>query len=215
MGQRGLFDPDPTVMRVLLQEDSNLVRFWESYLPLAEANMLFESLMHDAPLEQETVVVGGKSMLTRRRSCAFGTPGLVYRYVGATRKAHPWPPYMDTILPRVRADARCDFDFALCGLYPDGEQGLGWHGDDETDLEPGAPIGSLSVGAERDFQIRRVVDRSMGVVPKVTEIALAHGSFLTMEGPRFQRDYEHCVPKRLKVRDVRINLTFRRMRVKR
>ena len=42
----------------------------------------------------------------------------------------------------------------LLNLYHDGGEGIGWHSDDERSLAPGAPILSMSFGAERKFSFR-------------------------------------------------------------
>lgn len=103
---------------------------------------------------------------------------------------------------------RCDvrFNFALVTLYPNGVASLGYHSDDEPDLVPGAPIASLSLGATRAFSVRR-----KGGSQTMFTVDLEHGSLLRMTGAT-QRHYQHCVPKRLRVTDPRINITFRCVR---
>jgi alkylated DNA repair dioxygenase AlkB len=62
-------------------------------------------------------------------------------------------------------------------------------------------IASISLGAERKFQVR--------LKPKgeIHNIWLSHGSLLLMQ-PGFQQEWLHQLPK-AKTSDVRINLTFR------
>lgn len=206
--QRGLFDARPETEQVLLNDSGCRVRYWEAFLQPTEAQSLFDALLREAPLETETVTVRGQTYVMRRKSCAFGDQNVrEYRYAGVVLVPHPWPAALLPIVDRLTALLGCRFSFALCSLYPDGAVGLGWHSDDEQDLEPGTPIASLSLGAARDFQVRPV-----GRGQTLLTQALAHGSLLTMEGASFQQDYQHSVPKRLRCLLPRINLTFRRMR---
>jgi len=86
--------------------------------------------------------------------------------------------------------------------YRDGEDYLNWHADDEKELSVNPIIGSVNFGATRDFVIRKN-DKLI----KIT-IPLNHGTLLIMKG-ELQHYWKHSVPKRKKVKDMRINLTFR------
>lgn len=110
------------------------------------------------------------------------------------------------LLERVRRAAGARFNFALCNEYADGGVGLGWHADDEDDLVLDAPIASLSLGATRDFALRRGrAGRACATV------SLEAGSLLIMGGAT-QRHYQHRVPERARCAQKRINLTFRCVR---
>jgi len=119
----------------------------------------------------ESFASGGACSRTRiqifgqRRPFCPGSPAgwrpqilvLLYTYSGEQQIAQPW-------IPRVHADLRCAANaFAGCAwgdfncgadsnLYRDGDDTDGWHADDEPELDPGAPIASLSLGATRSFR---------------------------------------------------------------
>lgn len=144
-----------------------------------------------------------------RESVAFGTPGLTYRYADLERTALDWPFWLVPLLAQVERAALKPwqaFNFVLVNRYPSGKAGLGWHADDEPELDPEAPIASLSLGADRDFDFR-LGNRG----PRVARVTLEHGSLLLMRGET-QRHYQHQLPKRAKCEGERINLTFRRLR---
>ena len=63
-------------------------------------------------------------------------------------------------------------------------------------------IGSVNFGEERDFMLR-LNDKSTKI-----SIPLKHGTFLLMSG-ELQHYWQHSVPKRLKIKGSRFNLTFR------
>jgi len=83
-------------------------------------------------------------------------------------------------------------------------KGLGWHSDDESELGEHAAIASVSLGAERRFDLRH-----KGTKEKIS-LFLEHGSLLLMRGTT-QEHWQHQAPKSLKVAGPRINLTFRKM----
>ena len=91
----------------------------------------------------------------------------------------------------------------LLNLYRDGQDSILWHSDDEAELGHAPTIASVSLGATRDFVMRRKDDHTV----KET-VALTHGSLVVMRGDS-QSAWQHAVPKRARVTEPRINLTFR------
>jgi 2OG-Fe(II) oxygenase superfamily len=87
-----------------------------------------------------------------------------------------------------------------------------WHSDDETDLGPAPRIASLSLGATRDFQLRRH-DARMSRISPVT-LPLRSGSLLVMADPTNEL-WQHQLPRRGGQHPerigLRLNLTWRRV----
>jgi alkylated DNA repair dioxygenase AlkB len=95
-------------------------------------------------------------------------------------------------------------NFCLVNFYTaDGT--LGWHSDDESDLEPDANIISLSYSTHpRHFEFRVKTDHK-----HKWRLELESGSALVMNGA-CQQLLQHCVPKQALPADFRrVNLTFR------
>ena len=105
---------------------------------------------------------------------------------------------------KVENYSEIKFNSVLLNEYPDGEVGMGWHSDDEKELGTDPIIASLSFGANRDFIFKHKTDRSIENV----KLHLKSGSLLLMLGST-QHYWKHSLPKRLKVKEPRINLTFR------
>ena len=82
---------------------------------------------------------------------------------------------------------------------------MGWHSDDEKDLEENSAIASLSLGAERKFAFRHKESK------ETVALLLEQGSLLMMKDTT-QTHWHHQLPKTKKVTEPRVNLTFRRMR---
>lgn len=76
--------------------------------------------------------------------------------------------------------------------------------DDERDLVPLAAIASVSFGATRRFDLRHFDGEKLS-------INLEDGSVLIMAG-ELQQYWKHQVPIQRKIKEPRINLTFRVMR---
>jgi alkylated DNA repair dioxygenase AlkB len=90
----------------------------------------------------------------------------------------------------------------LLNLYRHGQDSMGWHADDESEM--GNIIGSVSLGQTRKFRIRHNTSR------RTQDFLLGHGSLLIMAG-RMQQYWQHEVPKTKKPVDPRINLTYRKI----
>ena len=101
------------------------------------------------------------------------------------------------------------YDYVLVHIYPDGNAGINWHNDSEA---LNSSIASLSLGATRKFRLKKI-GRKEGWD---TEIHLHDGDLIWMHGPdpstgrlSCQNIYYHTVPVEKKVKEPRINLTFR------
>lgn len=145
-----------------------------------------------------------------------GDPGASYTYSGLTLEPAPWSGAVAAIRDLVWeaiegaapafAAGREPFNGVLCNRYRDGSDSMGWHSDDEGELGPEPLIASVSLGAARPFQLRRKDDKSIK-----HEVLLENGSLLLMAGGT-QRHWQHQLPKRKRVGDERVNLTFRWVR---
>lgn len=90
----------------------------------------------------------------------------------------------------------------LANLYRDGKDSNGWHADDEKELGKNPLIASLSLGAQRRFDLRH------NLTKEKISLELESGSLLLMGGA-MQHFWKHQIAKSTKVSGPRINLTFR------
>jgi alkylated DNA repair dioxygenase AlkB len=174
----------------------------------AEADPWLRTLLEEVPWKQEHVTVFGRRHPMPRLTCWMADPGCGYRYAGLENTIEPWTPLTAAIRRRVAAAADRPFHSLLLNLYRDGRDAMGWHADDEAELDPEAPIASLSLGASRTLRFR---PRQRGTAP-TQAVELGHGDLLLMEPPT-QRQWQHGLPRRRKVDAPRVNLTFRAVRV--
>lgn len=183
-------EPDWSLHEGWLKPD--LSRRWQTRL---EQQLLWE---------QPVVQVYGKRHPVPRMTVFLASEGIQYRYSGAIHTGCGWPEWFKPLLDQVNEACKTDFNGCLLNLYRHGDDRMGWHADDEPEIDQGAPIASLSLGATRDFQLRH---RSTSHI-KIS-LPLADGDLLVMY-PGCQSRWMHSVPQRRKVQSTRINLTFRR-----
>jgi alkylated DNA repair dioxygenase AlkB len=91
---------------------------------------------------------------------------------------------------------------------------MGWHADDEPELEADHPIASLSLGACRTLRFRPRPPRRgqpAGSASERFDLSLGDGDLLLMQAPT-QCYWQHALPPRLRLQQERFNLTFRRIR---
>ncbi|MBV0934242.1 alpha-ketoglutarate-dependent dioxygenase AlkB family protein [Marinobacterium weihaiense] len=188
----------------LLDRDGEAV-YLGPVLSRPQADAALAQLLREIDWQADEVIMFGRRRLTRRKTAWHGEVALAYTYAGVTRRARPWTPLLRRLKAEVEAHAGCRFNACLLNLYHDGSEGMSWHRDNEPDLEPGAAIASLSLGAERPFMFRhRETDARV-------EVLLEHGSLLVMKGAT-QTFWQHALPVRKRIEGVRVNLTFRCMR---
>jgi alkylated DNA repair dioxygenase AlkB len=117
-----------------------------------------------------------------------------------------WTPLLMELKLQVEQKCGLTFNACLLNFYHTGEEGMGWHSDNEKSLEEPIHIASLSFGAERRFDMKhqKTGDKK--------SVMLENGSLLLMKHP-MQHYWKHALPKTKKVKEPRINLTFRLMKL--
>lgn len=168
--------------------------------------------MHHIPWQQPEVKVHGRIHPVPRLTCWVGDPGVRYRYSALVHHPHPWSGGTATLRHLLSLHLGCSFNSLLLNRYRDGNDRMGWHADDEPELEAEAPIASLSLGASRCLRFRPRPGREEAGTAAPFSLDLHEGDLLVMDPPT-QRYWHHCLPARRRIRHERLNLTFRRIRV--
>ncbi|XP_003382435.1 PREDICTED: DNA oxidative demethylase ALKBH2-like [Amphimedon queenslandica] len=193
------------------------VLYYPSFMSLGDSKTVLKQLEETlAPYFDQSpniVKIGGKTIPIPRQQTAFGDKGLKYSFSGISLNSNAWIPIISSLKSAVEWASGDKFNFVLVNRYKNGDDHIGEHRDDERELDPLGMIASLSFGAERDFVFRHSQSRGKNAKRKdisPVKINLLSGSLLLMRSPT-NREWYHSLPVRKGVRDVRINLTFRRM----
>jgi len=153
------------------------------------------------PWQQNRITVYGKTYDEPRLTAWFGP---AYRYSSIDWPAAQIPVELQALNDHLTRLLGCRvFDAVLCNLYRDGQDAMGWHRDNEPEIDP-TVIASVSFGVSRDFKVRHRATKEGWAV------SLGHGDLLAME--HLQNDFDHALPRRARVDSPRLNLTFRHFR---
>ncbi len=190
---------------VLIIDRDGLVIYQPNFLEATEVISLQSKLIESTPWESETYSFYGKTLTTKRKSALYGDNGVLYKYSGVTKKGVFWTKELYEIKQQVEHLTSETFNSCLLNLYPTGQEGMGWHKDNEPELGANPTVVSISLGAERNFKIKhdsKKLERS---------ILLESGSALIMKN-EFQHFWKHSLPKTKKQISTRLNLTFRNIK---
>ena len=194
-----LFQSDPIFLNL---PDAEIIYF-PNFLSKEKADSLFYELLENTPWQQDEITVYGKKHLQPRLTALYGNEGKPYSYSNIIMQPHFWTSPLQKIKSLVESVSETKFTTVLLNYYRDGNDGNGWHADNEKELGINPVIASLSLGAERNFQLKHNLDTS-----QKKNIILENGSLLLMKGTT-QHFWKHQVPKTAKPISSRINLTFR------
>jgi len=175
------------------------------WLAAPDAEILRLQLIDQVDWEVHRIRLFGREVDSPRLSSWIGDAQAHYRYSGADFVPRPWPPALQPLRQRLRAELGANFNSVLVNRYRDGRDAMGWHSDDEPELGPAPLIASLSLGAPRRFVFKHRNDAALK-----RELLLGHGDLLLMAG-QTQRHYRHALPSTARPMGERINLTFRRI----
>jgi len=183
-----------------------IVNYFGPILNQDQADHYYEQLSNTIPWERDVIHMFGKRIVTKRKVAWYGDRPFEYTYSKSTKKALPWTPELLELKNLTEKLTGETYNSCLLNLYHSGEEGMGWHSDDEKELKPNGAIASLSFGAERKFAFKhRETKEKIG-------LTLDHGSLLVMKGS-IQNHWLHRLPPTKKVDVPRINLTFRTIKI--
>lgn len=186
---------------------------------LSEDRALYQQLLAELPWQSDQVTLFGKTHITTRKIVWMGdTSGgsgqaLTYTYSGHTRPIQPWHSsvfHVKQLIERrlLELGIAAQFNSCLLNYYPSGEDGMGYHADDEPELGHQPIIASLSLGATRKFVFKHKAHNKK--TQDKVELYLESGQLLVMRGDT-QQYWKHSITKTKKVDEGRISLTFRHM----
>ena len=162
----------------------------------------FQMLLANVDWRNDEAIIFGKKIITKRKIAWYGDKAFQYTYSKITKLALPWTSELLQIKFFTEERTGETFNSCLLNLYHNGEEGMAWHSDGETDLKKNGTIASLSFGAERKFAFKHKQSKEK------VELVLEHGSLLMMKGCT-QDHWLHRLPPTKQISKARVNLTFR------
>ena len=187
----------------LLHKDGT-AHYYGKILPYREANRYFDLLLQNIQWKNDEANILGKHIVTKRKVAWYGNSDYSYAYSNTTKQALAWTRELSVLKRLVEEITGESFNSCLLNLYHNGNEGLGWHSDDEKSIGKYTPIASLSFGAERKFSFKHKQTK------QTVSLVLGHGSLLVMKDAT-QTNWLHSLPKSNRITQARINLTFRMM----
>ena len=188
----------------ILNKDGT-VNYYGKILSSEEANQYFDLLMQNILWEKDEVIIFGKHITTKRKVAWYGDSEYLYTYSNTIKQALVWTKELSELKQIVEELAGIKFNSCLLNLYHNGNEGMGWHSDDEKPLGKNNTIASLSFGAERKFSFKHKQTK------QTVSLVLEHGSLLIMKDAT-QTNWLHSLSKSKNIIQSRINLTFRTIR---
>lgn len=178
------------------------VNYHGQILEKEQADFYLKKLLETIEWRNDEAIIFGKKIITKRKVAWYGDKPFEYTYSNTSKYALPWTKELLELKILVEKETSETFNSCLLNLYHNGNEGMAWHSDGETDLKKDGAIGSLSFGAERKFAFKHKQAKEK------VEIILQHGSLLVMKDTT-QKNWLHRLPPTKKVTTFRVNLTFR------
>ena len=180
------------------------LRLWRNVDLGEDHERLRDRLIGECAWRQQEITLFGKTHAQPRLSAWYGDLG--YRYSGIRHQPAAWTETLQTLRERVQALSGQEFNSVLLNYYRNGNDRMGMHSDDETELGERPVIASLSLGEPRCFLLRHRSRNDLDTI----KLPLPGGSLLLMQGET-QRHWRHGINSERRCRGARINLTFRRI----
>jgi len=187
----------------LLPRDGN-VTYHPNFLKPEEADSSLQLILKTQEWQPDVVKMFGKEITTGRKVIWYGDPNCTYTYSGKLKTPTPWHALVLQLKTITELHTNHLYNSCLANLYHNGDEGMGWHSDNEKELGKEPNISVISLGAERKFKFKHRQTK------EVVDLTLEHGSLLTMSGST-QQHWLHTLPKTKKIHEPRVSLTYRKI----
>ena len=108
-----------------------IVNYYGKILSSVVANQYFDLLMQNIHWEKDQVIIFDKNITTKRKVAWYGDSEYLYTYSSTTKWALAWTKDLFELKQIVEKYAETKFNSCLLNLYHNGNEGMGWHSDDE------------------------------------------------------------------------------------
>jgi alkylated DNA repair dioxygenase AlkB len=185
----------------LLPYDGTANYYGEIFDPKLSVDF-FKTLENTIDWKNDEVKLFGKKYITARKVAWYAEKPFIYTYSNATKTALNFTNELLEIKQKIEELSGQKYNSCLLNKYHNGQEGMGWHSDDERELVKNAAIASISFGAERKFVFKHRTSK------ETKSIILENGSLLIMKD-EIQDFWFHRLPPTQTIQQPRINLTFR------
>ena len=193
------------LMDYFLENENNLdwkTTDWRSF----EKEKLTHIEFKNIKWKHNQIKIFGKQLFEPRFSAWYGDEDATYSYSGLKLQPNSWNEkllFIKNEIEKLSVFDETKLNSVLMNWYRDGQDAMGWHSDNEKELGKNPSIASLNLGATRRFLFRNIKNKEEKI-----EFSLTNGSLLIMAG-EIQHFWQHAIPKETKIKNHRINLTFR------
>jgi alkylated DNA repair dioxygenase AlkB len=201
-----LFNESPADTNINLIPKDGVVHYFQSVFDAATCDQIYQTLLVSLDWQPDQLRMFGKKIITQRKVAWIGDSGCSYTYSGVKKEPQTWTTELLQIKVQAERLAQCTYNSCLLNLYHNGNEAMGWHSDDEIELDEKTPIVSFSFGASRKFALRHKFEDIKA------SLFLDNGSALIMYPPT-QSYWKHALLKTKLPVTPRINLTFRAIKL--
>ena len=202
--QNQLFDCQDAVEPIVILTKDGRAEYINHFYDAEVSDSLFTDVLGLLTWESDQIFMFGRLVTTARKVAWVGDPDCLYTYSGVQKIPQVWTKELLQMKHKLEQLTGHTYNSCLLNLYHTGDEGMGWHSDNEKELDSTTPIASVSLGARRKFAFRHKQDKT------TSSIFLEHGSLLIMHPP-IQEHWHHSLLKTKTITSPRINLTFRKI----
>jgi alkylated DNA repair dioxygenase AlkB len=191
---------------MILFNKNGTAEYFAEIFSSKESHNYLNQLLKEINWQNDQVIIFGKKIITKRKTAWYGDKNFEYIYSKIPRYALPWDENLIKIKEKIEDFCGEKFNSCLLNLYHNNQESMGWHADDEKSIIENSTIASVSFGEKRKFLFKNRKNLEK------FSIDLEDGSLLLMKN-EIQKNWLHSLPKSSKVGGLRINLTFRQMKI--
>lgn len=186
-------------------DDLSEIKYYQDFIPNKLHDDLFNELSNDVPWTHGVYNMFGKPVKTPRLLYAMRDSEYDIKKVYKVTESMTWTTNMLKLKKLIEKKTGVNYSYAQLNFYRNGDDYIGYHTDSE--VQKGDVISSVSLGVDRNFTFRSTNYKTDD--SNIYELMLEKRSLIIMDENSAKNRWKHTLPKMKKLKDIRINITFR------
>ena len=129
------------------------VNYYGKLLNQKEADFYLNRLLQTIEWRNDEAIIFGKKIVTKRKVAWYGEKLFEYTYSNTTKLALPWTKELLELKNIIEKETGETFNSCLLNLYHNGDEGMAWHSDGETDLKKTEQLALLLLEQNGNFYL--------------------------------------------------------------
>lgn len=137
--QNQLFDCQDAAEPIVILAKDGRAEYINHFYDAEVSDSLFTNVLGSLTWESDQIFMFGRLVTTARKVAWVGDPDCLYTYSGVQKIPQAWTKELLQMKHKLEQLTGHTYNSCLLNLYHTGDEGMGWHSDNEKELDSTTP----------------------------------------------------------------------------